>query len=191
MEDNLYSYSALDNKGHLVSLSSYQGKILLIVVTSLHSPFVSEYKDLERLYILHQREGFEILDFPTDQFWGETPENDAEIDSFCKENYHTTFPRFAKVDVKGESAHPLFLYLTKKKKFPGFDPSNPLSPVFADRYIKQGPGWEKDSSLKGPFTMFLISREGKVKKRFELTTPFEKIEKEVLHLLDNDSGVEK
>lgn len=185
-KESLYDIEVIDKEGKSISFSSYKGKILLIVNTATHSSFTSCYKDLERIYRKYKREDFLVLDFPCDQFHGECPENDEEIEEFCTENYNTTFPRFPKGDVVGEKASPLFVYLDKAKKFRSFDATNPLSPVLSSIYIKQGPGWEKKPGIKWNFTKFLVDRYGKVMKRYEATCPMERVEKDILSLLDKE-----
>ncbi len=180
----IYDFNVEDNQGNLIPLDLYKGKILLIVNTAVHCAFTSSYKELEMTYRKYHSEGFEILDFPCNQFHGQAPETDKEINEFCMMNYHTTFKRFKKVEVNGEHAEPLFLYLQKKKKFLGFDPSNPLSGVIASIHIKQGPGWEEDNSIKWNFTKFLVDRNGKVVKRFECTAKQKDIEHAIEHVID-------
>jgi glutathione peroxidase len=183
-KQSIYDFTIEDNKGNLIPLSLFKGKILLIVNSAIHCSFTPCYKELELTYRKYHSQGFEILDFPCNQFHGQAPESDEEINNFCISNYHTTFLRFKKVEVKGENANPLFTYLTKKKKFIGFDPANPLSGVIASIHIKEGPGWEKDNSIKWNFTKFLIDRKGKVVKRFEATAKAKDIDKAIERIID-------
>jgi glutathione peroxidase (fragment) len=181
---DFYSLPVKEQDGSISNLSCYKGKVLLIVNTATHCIFTDRYKELELLYKTHVNEGFEILDFPCNQFGGETPENDDEINMFCEKTYQTTFKRFHKIDVKGDQIEPLFEHLIKKKKFQGFYPLDPLSGVLACKCIKEGPGWEEKPDIKWNFTMFLVDRNGKVVRRFEATTPFETIKKQVEQVLD-------
>jgi len=176
---SIYDFTVKDNQGRDVSLSTYKGTVLLIVNTATHCGFTPTYTELEKLYDTYHDQGFEILDFPCNQFAGQAPEDDAGIDSFCKMNYGTKFPRFKKIDVNGSNADPLFVFLKKSKGFTGFDQGHPLTPVLTDIYIKQGPGWEKNPDIKWNFTKFLISRDGRVIHRYEPTSPYNRIDKAV------------
>lgn len=180
----IYDFSFLDVKGNEVSLASLKGKIFLIVNTAIHCSFTPVYKELQMTYRKYQQYGFEILDFPCNQFHGQASEDIDSIDKFCKENYQTTFLRSQKVEVIGENRDPLFDFLVKKKKFLGLDPTNPLSGVINSIHIKEGPGWEKDPSIKWNFTKFLIDREGKVVKRFECTSKESEIDKAIERIID-------
>ena len=128
-----------------------KGKVLLIVNTATGCGFTPQYKGLEELYEKYKDQGFEILDFPCNQFMGQAPGSDAEINEFCTLKYNTTFKRFKKIDVNGSSEDPLYTYLKSKKR------------GVMGRKIK----WN--------FTKFLVDREGNVVKRFAPTTTPEKI----------------
>ena len=155
----IYDLKVLNTKGEEVSLSDYRGKVLLIVNTATGCGFTPQYEGLQKLYDEYQNEGFEILDFPCNQFGNQAPGTDAEIGQFCSLNYHTTFPRFAKVDVNGKNEIPLFAYLKKEK------------------------GGMMGSSIKWNFTKFLVDRNGKVVERFAPTVIPEKIESHIKELL--------
>ena len=156
--ENVHSFTVVNNKGENVSLSSYKGKVLLIVNTATGCGFTPQYKGLEELYQKHKDEGFEILDFPCNQFLGQAPGDDAEIDSFCTLKYNTTFPRFRKINVKGKEAEPLFTYLVNQKH-----------------------GLFKN--VKWNFTKFLVDKEGNVLSRYEPTVKPENIEKDIIEAL--------
>ena len=155
----IYDLKVLNTKGEEVSLSDYRGKVLLIVNTATGCGFTPQYEGLQKLYDEYQNEGFEILDFPCNQFGNQAPGTDAEIGQFCSLNYNTTFPRFAKVDVNGKNEIPLFAYLKKEK------------------------GGMMGSSIKWNFTKFLVDRYGKVVERFAPTVIPEKIESHIKELL--------
>jgi len=152
----LYDFIVKDNKGNDVSLSEYKGKVLLIVNTATGCGFTPQYKGLEELYLKYHDKGFEILDFPCNQFFGQAPGSDEEIHSFCTLKYNTTFPRFKKIEVNGKGADPLYVFLkeqTKAKKI----------------------GWN--------FAKFLVDKEGKVLAHYgSMTTP-EKLDAEIAKLL--------
>lgn len=181
---SIYDYSVYDIEGRLVPLFRYQNQILLIVNTALHCPFSFWYEDLEKLYRKHHRNGFEILDFPCNQFHGHAPESSEEIDRICREDHQTTYPRFQKVDVIGDSRSPLFAYLQSKLKFKGFDKGNVMSKLLNTIQIKDNPGFENSNDIKWNFTMFLVDRNGKPIKRFEPTCRIEDLEKDVVRIED-------
>lgn len=185
MKESFYQFTAKDILGNDVSMERYHGKILLVVNTAIHCSFAREcYHDLEYLQRRFRREGFEVLDFPCNQFHEECPEEDSYIDGYCKKNFDTTFDRFQKTDVNGEDALPLFSYLTRKKKFVSFDKGNPLSGVLSSIYIKKGPMELEKNEIKWNFTKFLIDRQGNVKRRFECTAGLKEIESCIERLAD-------
>ena len=161
-----------------VSLSEYKGKVLLIVNTATGCGFTPHYDPLEAMYKEMKDQGFEILDFPCNQFANQAPGSDDEIHEFCKMKFGTEFPQFAKIDVNGETADPLFAYLATEKPFEGFGKglkikmlekfSNMNNKTFGDKaYIR----WN--------FTKFLIDREGKVIARFEPTKDMDEVKEAV------------
>lgn len=154
-----YDFTVKGRAGEDVSLSTYKGKVLLVVNTATGCGFTPQYEGLQKLYDTHKDKGFEILDFPCNQFANQSPGTIDEIQSFCTLNYGTTFPRFAKIDVNGKNASDLFKYLKKQK------------------------GSLLGSSIKWNFTKFLIDREGNVVKRFAPTDTPESIESDILALL--------
>ena len=140
---SVYEFEVKNQKGELVSLSEYKGKVLLIVNTATGCGFTPQYKGLEDLYEKYRDQGFEILDFPCNQFFRQAPGSDEEINQFCSLRYNTQFPRFKKVEVNGKNAEPLFQYICTKD----------------GKYKK----------VKWNFTKFLVDREGNVIARFEPT----------------------
>ena len=101
----IYNLQMLNNKGEMVSFKEYEGKVLLIVNTATGCGFTPQYKALEEMYEKYHEEGFEILDFPCNQFLGQAPGDDEKIESFCTLNYNTKFPRFTKSKVNGKGTH--------------------------------------------------------------------------------------
>lgn len=126
------------------SLAEYQGKALLIVNTASRCGFTPQYKSLEALYQKYHGRGFEVLAFPANNFMNQEPGSNHEIQAFCSANYHTTFPLFAKISVKGKDIAPLYQYLTRDSGFPGDIPWN--------------------------FTKFLVAPDGRVIARYGPTT---------------------
>jgi len=152
---SIYDLKVKDAKEQEVSMADYKGKVLLIVNTATACGFTPQYKELQELYDKHKDKGFEILDFPCNQFGKQAQGSNDEIVSFCEMKYKTTFKTFAKIDVNGDNADPLFKYLkTKSKGFLG-------------------------STIKWNFTKFLIDREGNVVDRYAPITAPSKIEKDL------------
>ncbi len=176
---NVYDFTVKDNKGAEVPLSTYWGKVLLIVNTATGCGFTPQYDGLEALYQKYRDRGFEILDFPCNQFFGQAPGSDDEIDSFCKLNYGTTFPRFAKVDVNGPDAAPLYVYLVEQQKE---DLEDPELNGFVHK-IKELGHKILGGEIKWNFTKFLVDREGKVVARYAPTRTPETMEEDIEKLL--------
>ncbi len=167
---SVYDFTVTDNKGNEVSLEDYKGKVLLIVNTATGCGFTPQYEGLEALYKKYKEHGLVILDFPSNQFLGQAPGTDEEIDSFCKLNYGTTFPRFKKIDVNGKNAHPLYVYL--KEKMPA-DVENDATPGFK-KVLQNLAQTLTGSAIKWNFTKFLVNRDGEVVERLSSTvTPKE------------------
>ncbi|AKP76946.1 MULTISPECIES: glutathione peroxidase [Priestia] len=157
---SVYEYSAKTIKDEDVSLSNYQGDVLLIVNTASKCGFTPQYKDLQALYEEEKENGLTVLGFPCNQFGGQEPGSSNDIEQFCELNYGVSFPMFAKVDVKGEHAHPLFAYLTE-----------------------QAPGLLGSKAIKWNFTKFLVNRQGEVVKRYAPQTAPKDIQKDIKELL--------
>lgn len=151
----VYDFSAKTMLGEDKSLADYKGKVLLIVNTASECGFTPQFEGLQKLFETYEDQGFEVLGFPCNQFNNQDPGTDAEISHFCQRNYGVSFQMFGKVDVKGENAHPLFVYLTEEAK---------------GMITKQ---------IKWNFTKFLIDRNGEVINRFAPQTKPESIEKDI------------
>ncbi len=149
---NAFDFSADTLDGQAQSLDLYRGKSLLIVNVASKCGFTPQYTGLEKLYRDHRDEGFAVLGFPCDQFGHQEPGDAEEIRNFCSLSYDVTFPMFAKVDVNGPSAHPLWQWLKQQKS-----------------------GFLGSSGIKWNFTKFLIDREGRVVARYAPTDTPEKI----------------
>lgn len=168
-QSNLYGFTVQDAEGASIKLSDYKGKVLLIVNTASHCGFTPQYTELEEMYSQLRGQGFEILDFPCNQFGEQAPESDAEYVAFCKANYETEFKQFHKIDVNGKEEAPLFGWLKKKLPFKGLDKGHKLTPVLEGMFDKNNPGWRESSDIKWNFTKFLVDRKGKTVARFEPT----------------------
>lgn len=157
----IYDFEVLDANQQPVKLDKYQGKVLLIVNSAPKCGFAYQLKTLEELYQKYHDQGFEILDFPCNQFANQAPGTQCEIQALSNNIVQNTFERFLKIDVNGENESPLY------------------------RYLKSQKGGFFNKEIKWNFTKFLISREGKVIKRFSPTTKPEKIEKSIITLLNH------
>jgi glutathione peroxidase len=156
---SIYTYSGTTIQGQEQSLSIYSGKVLLIVNTASKCGFTPQYKELQELYEKYKDKGFVVLGFPTNQFGHQEPGSNSAIAEFCQINYGVTFPMFAKIDVKGTDAHPLFQYLTTEAR--GF----------------------LTKTIKWNFTKFLIDRQGQVVRRYAPKTVPSKISQDIEQLL--------
>ena len=170
----VYDFTVKDRQGHDVSLSDYQGKVLLIVNTATGCGFTPHYEPLEAMYKEMKDQGFEILDFPCNQFAGQAPGSDDEIHEFCMLKFGTEFPQFKKIDVNGETAEPLFAYLATEKPFTGFGTGLKFAAMnkFSEMNNKK---FGDKAYIKWNFTKFLIDREGKVVARFEPTVDMKEV----------------
>jgi len=153
--DDIYQFSVLDGQGDSVSLSAYRGKVLLVVNTATQCGYTPQYNDLERMYETYRDSGFVVLDFPCNQFGNQAPGDYDDIHNFCTERYNITFPQFAKIDVNGPQASPLYVWLKSKK-----------------------PG-----DINWNFTKFLVNRNGEVTRRFEPANSLSVVESAVKRLL--------
>ena len=178
----VYDFMVKDRQGNDVSLKEYQGKVLLIVNTATGCGFTPHYEPLEAMYRELKEQGFEVLDFPCNQFANQAPGSDDEIHEFCTLKFGTEFPQFAKIDVNGESADPLFAYLASEKPFEGFGKGlkNAALKKFSDMNNKT---FGEKAYIKWNFTKFLVDREGKVVARFEPTMDMKEVREAVLAAL--------
>ena len=156
---SIYDIKFQDQQGQLTSLADYQGQVMLIVNTATGCGFTPQYEGLEKLYETYKEQGFNVLDFPCNQFGHQAPGSATEINQFCSLNYQTSFPRFAKVEVNGKNEAPLYTYL--KANTHGF----------------------LNDDIKWNFTKFLVDRKGQVVKRYAPTTEPASIEADIQALL--------
>ena len=171
----IYDLDVMAQDGSQVNLGDYKGKVLLVVNTATGCGFTPQYTQLEQIYADCRDQGFEILDFPCNQFADQAPGSDDEIHEFCTLKFGTEFPQFSKIDVNGETAHPLFAYLATEKPFEGFGGGikNKALEKFADANNKK---FGDAAYIKWNFTKFLIDREGNVVARFEPTADMGEVE---------------
>lgn len=176
---DIYQYQVKNDMGEQVSLNDFRGKVLLIVNTATRCGFTPQYKELEALYEKYRAEGLEILDFPCNQFGEQAPGTIQEIHTFCTANFDIQFPQFDKIDVNGTNESPLYTYLKSKKGFGGFDLTDKTGKLLDDMFRKQDANYDKTPSIKWNFTKFLVSRDGRVVKRYEPTDKIAQIEADV------------
>lgn len=157
---SIYDFKVKARDGSEVSLSEYKNKVLLIVNTATGCGFTPQYKGLEELYEKYTEKGFEILDFPCNQFANQAPGTEEEIHTFCTGRFGIKFPQFAKIDVNGKNEDPLYTYLKKQKKG-----------LFS-------------SKIKWNFSKFLVDQNGNVVERFSPTDTPEKIDSYIAKLLN-------
>ena len=169
---DIYDFKVMNDEGQEVSLSDYKGKVLLIVNTATRCGFTPQYNELEALYKKYHGEGLEILDFPCNQFGEQAPGTIQEIHQFCTGNFDIQFPQFDKIEVNGENEAPLYTYLKAQKGFSGFDLNDKTGKFMDEMLRKKDADYDKKSDIKWNFTKFLISRDGRVIKRYE---PMDKI----------------
>jgi len=165
---NIYDFKVMARDGSEVSLSDYQGKLLLVVNSATGCGFTPQYDELQEIYNQYKDQGFEILDFPCNQFGQQAPGDNEEIHSFCTLNYGIAFPQFAKIDVNGENAIPLYKWLTENSRFEGFGKS-PMGVMLSGIAKKMDKGYKNNGNIKWNFTKFLIDRNGEIVARFEPT----------------------
>lgn len=157
----LYDYQVKNMDGNDISLSNYKGKALLIVNTATGCGFTPQYNGLQELYEKYRSKGFEILDFPCNQFGNQAPGSEEEIQEFCQLRYRITFSQFAKIDVNGENEEPLYTFLKTQQ------------------------GGLMGPKIKWNFTKFLVNRKGEVVKRYAPATTPRSIEKDIQKLLES------
>jgi len=160
MTADIYEFEVQTITGDKVQLGSYENQVMLIVNTASKCGFTPQYEGLETLYKKYQDQGFAVLGFPCNQFGGQEPGSESDIAEFCQLNYGVSFPMFAKIDVNGNDADPLFKYLKKSQK-----------------------GILGSEKIKWNFTKFLVNRDGKVIARFAPTVKPQDLTKDIEALL--------
>jgi len=156
----IYDYEVKNYKGETVNLADYKGKVLLIVNTATKCGFTPQYDELEELYGKYKDKGFEILDFPCNQFFKQAPGTSEEIHTACVLRFMIQFPQFEKIDVNGKNEHPLY------------------------RYLKDNCPVKTGKNIKWNFTKFLVDREGNIVNRFEPTAKPKSFEDDIIKLLN-------
>ena len=175
----VYEFKVTDDAGKEVSLAQYRGSVLLIVNTATRCGFTPQYTELEELYQKYGREGLVILDFPCNQFGEQAPGTIEEIHKFCTANFNITFPQFDKIDVNGPNESPLYTYLKSQQGFGGFDLNDKTGQLLDGMMRKKDADYDKSADIKWNFTKFLVSRDGRVVKRYEPTDKISDIDADI------------
>jgi len=156
----IYDFKVTTITNQEISLQEYQGKVVLIVNVASKCGYTPQYAGLEALYKKYKERGFVVLGFPCNQFASQEPDSEAQIENFCRVNFGVTFPMFAKIDVNGDKAHPLYKYLKAQKT-----------------------GLLGTEAIKWNFTKFLVDKQGNAIKRFGSSTKPIELEDEIEKLL--------
>jgi glutathione peroxidase len=178
---SIYDLEVRDSDGNPVSLSQYQDKVLLIVNSATKCGFTPQYTELNEIYAEFNEKGFEILDFPCNQFGGQAPGTTEEITEVCRSKWLVPYTIFDKIDVNGENADPLFEFLKNEQPFTDIKGKGAtalkLMLKAKDRHYKD------NNDIKWNFTKFLVDRQGNVVRRFEPTEDLGDVKKAIEELL--------
>ena len=180
-ENTIYDLKVKTRDDKDFALSELRGKVLLIVNTATGCGFTPQYEGIENLYEKYHDEGFEVLDFPCNQFGHQAPGDNDEIHNFCTAKYKTKFDQFAKIDVNGENEIPLYALL--KKAQPKEEPKGMKNKMAMKAVAKISTTCKKEGDIVWNFTKFLVSKDGEVVKRFDPTFKPEDMEEDIKKLL--------
>ncbi len=181
-QDKFFDFKLKSLSGEEVPMSTYKGKVVIIVNTASKCGLTPQYKGLEAMYKKYKDQGLVVLGMPCNQFLGQEPGSSSEIAEFCQKNYGVSFPMFSKIEVRGENAHSLYKMMTSKKPFKGFDDSASgqkfksfLSGKFPEIYEGNGVKWN--------FTKFVFDRSGNLVRRIEPNIAPKDFEIEIAEML--------
>ena len=177
---SIYEYNVKDTEGNDVSLSEYEGKVLLIVNSATKCWFTPQYNELTEIYNKYKDQGFTILDFPCNQFGNQAPGTGEEIKEACRLNFLVEYPIFEKIDVNGENEDPLYTYLKQEQPFTEITGKGATKLKLALKVMNRN---AKKDDIKWNFTKFLVDQEGNVVRRFEPTEDLKDVEQAVMELL--------
>lgn len=178
---SIYDYKVKKRKEGELDLAELKGKVILIVNTATGCGFTPQYEGIEALYEKYHDKGFEVLDFPCNQFAGQAPGNDEEIHEFCTLKYNTRFDQLKKIEVNGENAEPLYTFL--KEACPKEEVSGIKAKMAMKAISKLSKTAKEKGDIKWNFTKFLVDREGNVVRRYAPTTDAKAIEADVAALI--------
>ena len=181
----IYDITVKDMDGSDVSLVNYKGKVLLIVNVASKCGLTPQYEGLEALYQKYKGQGLEILAFPCNQFLGQEPGTNEEIQSFCLMTYNVTFPLFDKIDVNGEAESPLYTYLKEQAPFKGYpEGAEEFATMLDEIHQKTGSGFDQGDAIRWNFGKFLVSKDGKTIQRFEPMVSPADLEADIQRMLE-------
>ena len=180
---NLYDIEVLNRNDEKISLSNYKGKVLLIINSATGCGFTPQYDAIEELYKKYKTQGFEVLDFPCNQFGHQAPGTDLEIHEFCTAKYNTTFDQFKKIDVNGENESKLFTYL--KENAPEEEIYGLKNKLAMKGVAKISNTCKNKNDIKWNFTKFLLDRNGKVLRRLSPIENPKLLEDDIMKLTKN------
>ncbi len=178
---SIYDLEVKQRDGKMQPLAAFKGKVLLIVNTATGCGFTPQYEGIEKLYEKYHQDGFEVLDFPCNQFGHQAPGDNDEIHAFCTAKYKTKFDQYAKIEVNGENADPLYKLLKSKQK--DEEVSGMKNKMAMKAIAKISTTCKEPGDIKWNFTKFLVDRNGKVVKRFAPTSTAEEFEDDIKELL--------
>ena len=178
---SIYDFTVKKRREGELSLRELEGKVFLVVNTATGCGFTPQYEGLEQLYEKYHDQGFEILDFPCNQFGSQAPGDDAEIHEFCTAKYKTKFDQLAKTEVNGENELPLYTFL--KKEMPDEEVKGMKNKMAMKAIEKISKTCKKPGDIKWNFTKFLVDRTGKVVKRYDPTSEPKEFEADIAALL--------
>ena len=178
---SIYDYSIKNRNGEEISMSNYEGKVMIIVNTATGCGFTPQYEGLENLYKKYHDDGLEIIDLPCNQFGNQAPGSDDEIHQFCTFKYNTTFDQFSKVDVNGENEVPLYTYLKEQIKDDEIDGIK--NKMVMKTVEKISTSTKKVGDIKWNFTKFLVDRNGNVVGRYSPTYKPEDMEEKIKEIM--------
>ena len=178
---SIYDYTVKARKGATLDMAEMKGKVLLIVNTATGCGFTPQYEAIEKLYEKYHDSGFEVLDFPCNQFGHQAPGDEGEIHEFCTAKYKTTFDQLAKIEVNGENEEPLFTYL--KEQLPEDEIKGFKNKLIMGSVKKISKTCKKPSDIKWNFTKFLVDKDGNAVKRYSPTFDPADIDADIAALL--------
>ncbi|WP_220607598.1 glutathione peroxidase [Methanobrevibacter oralis] len=178
---SVYDFEVKDSEGNMISLKDFEGMVLLIINSATECGFTPQYTQLGEIYNEFRDDEFEILDFPCNQFGGQAPGSIEEIKEVCRNKWLVPYQIFDKIDVNGENADPLYVYLKGEKAFTGFTGEGASN---LDSFLKTiDENYADNDDIKWNFTKFLVDREGNVVQRFEPTEDLDDVKECIKELL--------
>ena len=181
-QDKFFDYKLKLLSGEEIQMSTYKGKVVIVVNTASKCGLTPQYEGLEAMYKKYKDQGLVILGMPCNQFLGQEPGSSSEIAEFCQKNYGVSFPMFDKIEVRGENAHPLYKMMITEKPFKGFD-NSASGQKFKSFLSRKFPEIYEGNGVKWNFTKFVFDREGKLVKRIEPNIAPKDFENEISEML--------